>query len=56
MRSAAEIMKTLEGFDLTGSYREAAELTGCSHHTVACYVRAREEVGWIPAGRCAGAV
>lgn len=26
-------------FDLTGSYRAAAELAGCSHHTVARYVR-----------------
>ena len=28
-------MKILEAFDLTGSLRAAAELAGCSHHTVA---------------------
>jgi hypothetical protein len=27
---------------LTQSFRDAAELTGCSHHTVARYVRARD--------------
>jgi hypothetical protein len=32
----------LEAFDLTGSYRDAAELAGCSHHTVARYVAARD--------------
>ncbi|MEY2419998.1 MAG: hypothetical protein QOI95_65 [Acidimicrobiaceae bacterium] len=30
-----EIMKILEAFDLTQSLRYAAELAGCSHHTVA---------------------
>ena len=29
----------LEAFDLTGSLRDAAELAGCSHHTVGRYVR-----------------
>lgn len=28
-------MEILEAFDLTGSYRAAAELAGCDHHTVA---------------------
>ena len=35
-------MEILEAFDLTGSYRDAAELAGCDHHTVARYVAARE--------------
>lgn len=34
-------MEILEGFDLTGSYRDAAELAGCSPNTVARYVAAR---------------
>jgi transposase len=46
LKSAEEIMEILEAFDLTGSYRDAAELAGCSHHTVARYVAARD------AGRC----
>lgn len=35
MTSAGEIMEMLEAYDLTGSLRDAAELVGCSHHTVA---------------------
>lgn len=35
-------MEILEAYDLTGSLRDAAELAGCSHHTVARYVAARE--------------
>ncbi len=27
-------MDILNAYDLTGSYRAAAELCGCSHHTV----------------------
>ncbi len=38
-------MEILEAFDLTGSLRDAAELAGCSHHTVARYVAAREAGG-----------
>ena len=38
-------MEVLEAFDLTGSYRDAAELAGCSHHTVARYVTARAAGG-----------
>ena len=34
----------LEAFDLTGSLRDAGELAGCSHHTVAAYV-AKRDVG-----------
>jgi hypothetical protein len=42
VKSAEEIMEILEAYDLTGSLRDAAELAGCSHHTVAEYVAARE--------------
>ena len=35
LKSDEEIMEILEAFDLTGSLRAAAELAGCSHHTVA---------------------
>lgn len=42
MKSAEEIMEILEAYDLTGSLRDAAELAGCSHHTVAQYVAARD--------------
>ena len=38
-------MEVLEAFDLTGSLRDAARLAGCSHHTVARYVAAREAGG-----------
>jgi len=42
LKSAEEIMHMLEAFDLTRSLRDAAELAGCSHHTVARYVTARD--------------
>ena len=45
MKFAEEVMEILEAFDLTQSYRDAAELAGCSHHTVAHYVGARETGG-----------
>ena len=38
-------MEMLEAFDLTGSLRDAAELAGCSYHTVGRYVRARDAGG-----------
>jgi transposase len=38
-------MEILEAFDLSGSLRGAAELAGCSHHTVARYVADREAGG-----------
>ena len=41
-------MNILEAYDLTGSYRDAGELAGCSHHTVARYVRARDEGRMVP--------
>jgi len=45
-------MNILEAYDLTGSLRDAGELAGCSHHTVARYVRARDEGRLVP-GRAA---
>jgi transposase len=42
MKSDGEIMEILEAFDLTRSYRDAAELANCSPSTVAHYVVARE--------------
>ena len=43
MKSREEVMNMLEAFDLTGSLRDAGELAGCSHHTVAAYVAKRDE-------------
>lgn len=43
-------MEILEAYDLTGSYRAAAELAGCDHHTVARYVQLRES-GQSPVAR-----
>ena len=43
-------MEILEAYDLTGSYRAAAELAGCDHHTVARYVALRE-AGEAPVAR-----
>jgi hypothetical protein len=45
VKSAEEIMNMLEAFDLTGSLRDAGELAGVSHHTVARYVAARDAGG-----------
>ena len=42
MKRNEEIVEILEAYDLTGSYRAAAELAGCDHHTVARYVALRE--------------
>ena len=40
-------MEILEAYDLTGSFRDAGELAGCSHHTVAAHVAARDAgTGW----------
>ena len=50
MKSAEEIMNILEAYDLTGSFRDAAELAGCSHHTVARYVAERERGRAVPGG------
>ena len=43
-------MEILKGFDLTASYRDAAELAGCSPNTVARYVACRE-AGTLMPGR-----
>jgi transposase len=43
MKSDEEIMEILEAFDLTQSYRDAAQLAGCSPNTVAHYVQARDQ-------------
>ena len=36
-------MEILEAYDLTGSYRAAAKLVGCDHHTVRRYVELRAQ-------------
>jgi transposase len=41
-------MEILEAYDLTGSFRDAGELAGCSHHTVARYVAARQAGVLVP--------
>ncbi|MFF3742814.1 hypothetical protein ACWDFH_29490 [Streptomyces kronopolitis] len=41
MKTKEEIMRIFEAFDLTGSYRAAAELVGVDHHTVRRYVEVR---------------
>ncbi|MET8773354.1 IS21 family transposase, partial [Streptomyces sp. NPDC004658] len=45
MKSKEEIMEILEAYDLTGSYRAAAELAGVDHHTVKRYVELRGQGG-----------
>jgi transposase len=47
MKSREEIMEILEAFDLTNSFRDAGELVGCSHHTVADWV-AKRDAGQLP--------
>jgi len=42
MKFDGEIMEILAAYDLTRSLRAAAEITGCSHHTVARHVAARD--------------
>jgi hypothetical protein len=42
VKNSEEIVEILEAYDLTGSFRAAAELVGCDHHTVARYVRLRD--------------
>jgi len=48
VKSAEEIMNILEAYDLTGSLRDAAQLAGCSHHTVARYVAERAKGRAVP--------
>lgn len=50
MKSDGELMEILNAYDLTGSYRAAAELCGCSHHTVKKAVDDRD-AGLTPATR-----
>lgn len=50
MKSEGELMEMLNAYDLTGSYRAAAELCGCSHHTVKNAVADRDR-GVAPAVR-----
>src|SRR5947209_11433477 len=45
LKKAEEVMEILEAFDLAGSLRGAAELTGCDHKTVARWVAARDAAG-----------
>jgi transposase len=42
VKSAGEIMEILEAYDLVGTYRGAARLAGCDHHTVQRYVERRD--------------
>ena len=51
MKSAEESMHILAAYDLTGSYRAAAKLAGCSHHTVARVVAERDAGGACPRER-----
>lgn len=41
MYSKEQVLEILEAYDLTKSFRSAAALVGCDHHTVARYVAAR---------------
>jgi transposase len=50
MKADEEIMNMLEAYDLCGSFRLAAELAGCDHHTVARYVALRD-AGRAPSRR-----
>jgi transposase len=52
VKSYEETMRILEAFDLTGSYRAAAALADCDHHTVARCVAARD-AGSLAAGPAA---
>ena len=47
MKDGKEVTEILEAFDLTGSFRAAGELAGCSPNTVAGWVgkRDRGELG-----------
>ena len=51
MKSREEVMRILEAFDLTRSYRAAARICGCSHLTVARCV-ARRQAGNVRADVC----
>lgn len=51
MFSEEKIVEVLETYDLTGSFRSAAQLCGVDHHTVRRYVAARD-AGLDPRPRC----
>jgi transposase len=55
VKTAEEIMEILEAYDLTGSYRAAAALVSCSHHTVEQWVSRREKGCWCREHRCSAA-
>jgi hypothetical protein len=48
VKKPEEVMEILEAYDLTGSFRQAAELAGCDHKTVAHWVEVREATGGAP--------
>ena len=45
MKFGGEVVEIVEAFDLTGSYRDAAELVGCSPTTVAHFSPTAPKVG-----------
>ena len=45
MKATEAIMEILAAYDLTQSFRDAAELVGCAPNTVIRYVRARDAGG-----------
>jgi transposase len=51
VKSEEEIMEILEAYDLTGSLRMAAKLSGCDHHTVSRYVALRDGGRGVHDGR-----
>src|SRR3954447_17645340 len=54
VKSAEETMEILEAYDLVGSLRGAARLTGCDHHTVRRVVAARSQAHAAERRRVAG--
>src|SRR5699024_9354673 len=49
MKSPGEFMEIIAAYDLTQSYRAAADMCGVSHNTVRAYVQARDAGGTAPA-------
>jgi len=41
VKKGDDVVEILEAFDATRSYRAAARLAGCDHHTVKKYVQLR---------------
>ena len=48
MKKGDDVVEILEAFDATRSYRAAAELAGCDHHTVRKYVQLRDAGRPVP--------